>query len=261
MRGLGRPGREGTALTSERLEFFDAAAVLFDLDGVITPTAEVHMRAWSRLFTGLLAERGAQPYADSDYFEHLDGRPRYEGVQSLLASRGIDVPWGEPADPDDADTVCGIGNRKNAVFTALLEAEGIAAYPGSLAVLDRLAMLGIPAAVVSSSKNAVPVLAAAHLADRFPVVVDGVVAEAEGMPGKPRPDIFLAGAARLQVDPANAVVVEDAVSGVRAGAAGGFGLVVGVDRGVGSAALREAGAHVVVGDLADLLTTEKGASL
>ncbi|MGN6445315.1 HAD family hydrolase [Amnibacterium sp.] len=245
---------------SRPLEFFDAAAVLFDLDGVITPTAEVHMRAWSTMFTELFAARGVRaPYSERDYFQYLDGRPRYDGVAALLFSRGVDVPWGEPSDPDDADTVCGIGNRKNAVFSSLLETEGIAAYPGSLAVIDRLAALGIPVAVVSSSKNAVPVLTAAHLADRFPVVVDGVVAEAEGLPGKPRPDIFLEGARRLHVDPAGAAVVEDAVSGVAAAAAGRFGLVVGVDRGVGSEALRDAGADLVVGDLADLLAEQKGA--
>ena len=242
-------------MTEARLAFFDASAVLFDLDGVITPTAEVHMRAWRTVFTAVFEARGiSSPYTDRDYFLHLDGRPRYEGVAALLASRDVDLPRGEPDDPDDADTVCGIGNRKNAVFADLLEREGIAAYPGSLAVLDRLIAAGIPAAVVSSSKNAVPVLAAAHLADRFPVVVDGVVAEREGLPGKPRPDIFLAGAARLHVAPEHAVVVEDAVSGVTAGAAGGFGLVVGVDRGTGAEALRAAGAHLVVGDLADLLT-------
>lgn len=241
-------------MSSERLEFFDAAAVLFDLDGVITPTAEVHMRAWATMFEQVFTDRGIlPPYSDGDYFQHLDGRPRYDGVAGLLASRGVDVPRGEPSDPDEAETVCGIGNRKNAVFSALLEAEGIAAYPGSVAVLDRLSELAIPVAIVSSSKNAVPVLEAAHLAARFPVVVDGVVAQAEGLPGKPQPDIFLAGAARLQVDPANAVVVEDAISGVAAGAAGRFGLVVGVDRGVGSEALRDAGADLVVGDLADLL--------
>lgn len=247
-------------MSSDRLAFFDAAAVLFDLDGVITPTAEVHMRAWATMFEQLFRDRGVQrPYSDQDYFQYLDGRPRYDGVAGLLASRGIEVPWGDPADPDEAETVCGIGNRKNAVFSALLDAEGIAAYPGSLAVLDRLGALGIPAAIVSSSKNAVPVLAAAHLADRFPVIVDGVVAHAEGLPGKPAPDIFLEAARRLQVDPANAVVVEDAISGVAAGAAGRFGLVVGVDRGVGSSALRDAGADLVVGDLADLLAEQKGA--
>lgn len=247
-------------MSDDRLEFFDAAAVLFDLDGVITPTAEVHMRAWSTMFTELFAARSIlPPYSDHDYFTYLDGRPRYDGVAGLLHSRGIDVPMGDPSDPDDAETVCGIGNRKNAVFSALLEAEGIAAYPGSVAVLDRLGALGIPVAIVSSSKNAVAVLAAAHLGDRFPVVVDGVVAQAEGLPGKPRPDIFLEGAKRLQADPAKTVVVEDAISGVAAGASGDFGLVVGVDRGVGSEALRDAGADLVVGDLADLLAGQKGA--
>jgi beta-phosphoglucomutase family hydrolase len=247
-------------LSDERIAFFDAAAVLFDLDGVITPTAEVHMRAWSTMFTDLFtALHLLPPYSEADYFQHLDGRPRYEGVAALLASRGVELPFGDPADPDTARTVCGIGNRKNAVFSGLLEAEGIAAYPGSLAVLDRLGALGIPVAIVSSSKNAVAVLAAAHLADRFPVVVDGVVAHDEGLPGKPQPDIFLAGAERLQVHPSRAVVVEDAISGVAAGAAGNFGLVVGVDRGVGSEALRDAGADLVVGDLADLLAEQKGA--
>ena len=242
-------------MTDQRLAFFDASAVLFDLDGVVTPTAEVHMRAWATMFAALFAERGVTPpYTDADYFEHLDGRPRYEGVAALLDSRGIEVPSGDPSDSDEADTVCGIGNRKNAVFSALLEQEGIAAYPGTLAVLDRLSALGIPVAIVSSSKNAEAVLAAANLRDRFPVVVDGVVAAAEGLPGKPRPDIFLEGARRLHAEPAGAVVVEDAISGVQAGAAGRFGLVVGVDRGVGADELFTAGADIVVGDLADLLS-------
>ncbi len=243
-------------MSRTHLGFFEAAAVLFDLDGVLTPTAEVHMRAWARVFTAELAERGAAPYGDQDYFRYLDGRPRYDGVAALLASRDIHVPLGDAGDAPESDTVCGIGNRKNDVFSALLEEEGIVAYPGSLAVLDRLSALGIPAAVVSSSKNAVPVLAAAHLADRFPVVVDGVVAAAERLPGKPHPDIFLAGAARLGVQPALAVVVEDAISGVQAAAAGGFGLVLGVDRGVGSEALTRAGADAVVQDLADLIPVE-----
>lgn len=243
-------------MSRTHLGFFDAAAVLFDLDGVITPTAEVHRRAWAQVFTAVLDARGAEPYTDQDYFRYLDGRPRYDGVAALLAARDVAVPLGDAADPPDADTVCGIGNRKNAVFSTLLEEEGIAAYPGSLAVLDRLSALGIPAAVVSSSKNAVPVLTAARLADRFPVVVDGVVAAEERLPGKPHPDIFLAGAQRLGVEPAQAVVVEDAISGVQAGAAGGFGLVVGVDRGVGAQALTDAGADLVVPDLADLIPME-----
>jgi beta-phosphoglucomutase family hydrolase len=240
----------------QRARFFDAAAVLFDLDGVLTPTAEVHMRAWAALFTPVLDARGAEPYTDDDYFRYVDGRPRYDGVQALLESRGIELPYGDPGDPPEAETVCGLGNRKNTVFSETLRRDGMAAYPGSLALVDRLGALGIPAAVVSSSKNAVPVLAAARLADRFPVVVDGVVAAAEHLPGKPAPDIFLAAAERLGVAPEHAVVVEDAVSGVAAGAAGGFALVVGVDRGVGADALTAAGADVVVHDLADLLSAD-----
>ena len=242
-------------MSVERLRFFHASAVLFDLDGVITPTAELHMQAWARMFTVLFESIGVpRRYTDDDYFQHLDGRNRYEGVKALLDSRAVDLPWGDPDDPVSANTICGVGNRKNVVFADLLQAEGIAAYPGSLAVIDRLSAIGIPAAIVSSSKNATSVLGAAHLLDRFPVIIDGVVAAAEGLPGKPRPDIFLLAAERLHVDPEHAVVVEDALSGVAAGAAGGFGLVLGVDRGVGADALTAAGAHRVVSDLADLLT-------
>ena len=238
--------------------FFDSSAVLFDLDGVLTPTADLHMQAWSRMFTTLFVERGVtEGYTDDDYFRFLDGRTRYEGVRSVLASRDIDVPEGRPTDPADADTVCGIGNRKNDVFADLLAREGIAVYPGSAAVLDRLAVAGTPAAVVSSSKNAGVVLAAAHLDTRFPVVVDGAVAERDHLTGKPAPDMFLAAAALLGVEPATATVVEDAISGVQAAAAGGFGLVVGVDRGVGADRLTAAGAHLVVHDLADLLTASE----
>lgn len=242
---------------TERIRFFDAAAVLFDLDGVLTPTAEIHMRAWAALFDAELAKHpDAAPYTDEDYFRFVDGRARYDGVQAVLESRGIELPYGDPADPPDAETVCGLGNRKNAAFAETLEREGIAPYPGSLALVDRLEELGIPAAVVSSSKNARQVLEAAHLLSRFPVIVDGVVAAEEHLPGKPAPDLFVAAAERLGVDATRAVVVEDAVSGVQAGAAGPFGLVVGVDRGVGAETLREAGADLVVQDLADLLSAD-----
>lgn len=229
-------------------------AVLFDLDGVLTPTAEVHMRAWSRLFTPYLAQRGAAPYTDADYFAHIDGRPRYEGVRTLLASRDITLPDGDPADPPEAETVCGLGNRKNAEFNAVLSSEGVAPYPGSVRLVDALRARGVAVAVVSSSKNAPAVLAAAGIEDRFAVVVDGAVAADLGLPGKPEPDTFVHAAAELGVPTTRSVVVEDATSGVAAGAAGDFAAVVGVDRGVGAEALREAGADVVVADLAELLT-------
>lgn len=224
--------------------------VLFDLDGVITPTAEVHMHAWQRMFEELFAEWGiTPPYTERDYFEYLDGKKRYDGVASLLRSRDVEVRWGHPSDPLEADTVCGIGNRKNAYFETVLRSEGITPYPGSMALLDRLAAAGTPVAVVSSSKNADEVLRAAGIRDRFPVVMDGVIAERDHLASKPAPDVFVEAARMLGVDPARSVAVEDALSGVQSAVAGGFGLVVGVDRGVGEDALREAGAHLVVTDL------------
>jgi len=224
--------------------------VLFDLDGVLTPTAEVHMHAWETMFTELFADWGiTPPYTERDYFEYLDGKKRYDGVASLLRSRDVEVPWGDPADPPTADTVCGIGNRKNAVFSRVLRSEGIAPYPGSIALVDRLRAAGVPVAVVSSSKNADEVRRAAGIRDRFEVVMDGVIAEREGLPSKPAPDVFAEGARMLGVDPARSAAVEDAHSGVQSAAAAGFALVVGVDRGVGAEILLSSGAHVVVDDL------------
>jgi beta-phosphoglucomutase family hydrolase len=230
-------------------------AVLFDLDGVLTPTAVVHMHAWARLFAPLLDERGVAPYTDADYFAHIDGKPRYEGVRSLLTSRGIELPWGDPSDGPGTATVCGLGNRKNAVFTQVLESEGVEPYPGSVRLVDALIADGRRVAVVSSSRNAVPVLAAAGLTDRFPLVVDGLVAAERELPGKPKPDTYLHAAEQLGVPRERAVVVEDAESGVAAGRAGAFGLVVGVDRGAGADVLLEQGADLVVDDLAELLAS------
>jgi beta-phosphoglucomutase family hydrolase len=230
------------------LTAFDA--VLFDLDGVLTPTAEVHMHAWQTMFEELFAAWDITPaYTERDYFDYLDGKKRYDGVASLLRSRDVEVPWGDPSDDPSADTVCGIGNRKNAVFERVLRAEGIAPYPGSLRVLDLLADAGTPVAVVSSSKNAEEVLAAAGIRDRFAVVMDGVIAERDHLASKPAPDVFVEAAKMLGVEPARSAAVEDAISGVRSAASGGFGLVVGVDRGVGEDDLLDAGAHVVVQDL------------
>lgn len=229
-------------------------AVLFDLDGVLTPTAEVHMHAWQTVFEELFAAWDITPaYTERDYFDHLDGKKRYDGVAALLRSRDIEVPWGDPSDPPTADTVCGIGNRKNAVFERVLRAEGIAPYPGSLRLLDRLVAKRVPVAVVSSSKNAEEVLAAAGIRDRFEVVMDGVIAERDHLASKPAPDVFVEAARMLGVDPARSAAVEDALSGVRSAAAGGFALVVGVDRGVGADDLRAAGAHVVVTDLEEFV--------
>jgi len=229
-------------------------AALFDLDGVLTPTAEVHMRAWQSMFTDYFIAHGITPaYTQADYFAHVDGKPRYDGVRSALASRGVTLPEGEPTDPVDAPTVCGLGNAKNALFDALLRRDGVQPYPGSVALLDHLAERGIAMAVVSSSRNAPAVLAAAGLGDRFSVVVDGTVAEREGLRGKPSGETFAYAAQQLGVAVERAAVVEDAVSGVAAGRDGGFGLVVGVDRGAGRDALAANGATVVVDDLAELV--------
>ena len=245
-------------------------AALFDLDGVLTPTAEVHMHAWARMFNEYLASRAAgtsplrqaqgrpssgnnEPYTDADYFAHVDGKPRYDGVRDFLASRGIELPWGDPSDPAEAETVCGLGNRKNVSFAAVLASDGVTPYPGSVRLLDYLATKGVAVAVVSSSQNADAVLTAAGLRDRFEVVVDGRLAHAEGLPGKPAPDTYLRAAVALGVPKERAVVFEDAVSGTEAGRAGAFGLVVGVDRGVGAQTLLDSGADLVVSDLAELL--------
>jgi beta-phosphoglucomutase family hydrolase len=228
--------------------------VLFDLDGVLTPTADLHMHAWRVMFEELFAEKGvAQPYTDDDYFVHLDGKQRYEGVSSILRSRGIELDWGFPTDPTTADTVCGIGNRKNDVFSRVLLEEGVQPYPGSLALLDQLRAKGVPLGIVSSSKNAETVLTAAGIRDRFPVVVDGIVAARETLGSKPSPDMFAHAAEALGVGPEDAAVFEDAISGVAAARAGNFALVVGVDRGVGPAALFDAGADVVVADLGEFV--------
>lgn len=229
-------------------------AWLFDLDGVITPTAEVHMHAWSEMFNSFLDEQWAGGrYTDDDYFSHVDGKPRYDGVRDFLASRDITLPEGTPEDDPEQETVCGLGNRKNAVFNEILERDGVTAYPGSVALLDRLKDLGVAVAVVSSSRNAPQVLRAAGLSDRFEVVIDGNVATEHELPGKPAPDTYEFASDRLGFPHEQSVVIEDALSGVAAGAAGTFGLVVGVDRGVGEPALTRAGADVVVSDLAELM--------
>lgn len=230
-------------------------AVLFDLDGVITPTAEVHERAWAHMFNTFLATRPEPiaPYTDADYFAYIDGKPRYDGVRDFLTSRNISLPHGTPEDSPTSETVCGLGNRKNDVFNEVLETEGVEAFPGSVALLDHLASIDMPLAIVSSSKNATNVLKAAGLTARFGAIVDGLVAVEVGLPGKPAPAMFQHAAALLGKADNRSVVVEDAVSGVQAGAAGDFAIVIGVDRGAGSATLTQAGADLVVTDLQELL--------
>ncbi len=251
---INAPSNDVLTLDEAAARLLGCRAVLFDLDGVITPTAEIHMHAWAKLFTDeLLAHGITEPYTDADYFQYIDGKPRYDGVRAMLASRGITLPEGSPTDAPELETVCGLGNRKNSVFTAVLEADGIAAYPGSSTFLDTVEQAGLEVAVVSSSKNAEVVLRAAGLRERFPVVMDGVVAAREGIAGKPAPDTYVEAGRLLGYAPSECVVVEDAHSGVEAGRRGDFGLVLGVDRGIGHQALIDAGADIVVDDLADLV--------
>ncbi len=220
--------------------------MLFDLDGVVTPTAEIHERAWAELF----ARWG---FDGSDYLRYVDGRPRYEGVRTFLTARGVELPWGDPSDPPGDDTICALGNRKDETFNAVLAREGIKPYPGTLRVMDLLDRNGIPSAIVSSSKNAGPVLRAAGITERFAVVVDGVVAVEQHLAGKPDPAMFVHAAECLGVTQAQSAVVEDATSGVAAGRAGDFAMVIGVDRGGNRAALVAAGADIVVDDLEETL--------
>ncbi|HLH66645.1 MAG TPA: beta-phosphoglucomutase family hydrolase [Solirubrobacteraceae bacterium] len=230
-------------------------ACLFDLDGVLTQTAKVHAQAWKRTFDPLLAQRG-QPEFDivRDYDEYVDGKPRYDGVRSFLQSRGIQLPEGRPDDPPDADTICGVGNRKNELVLRLIDEQGVEPYEGSVRYLHAVRDAGLSRAVVSSSANCQAVLRAAGIEQLFDARVDGNVAEREHLKGKPAPDTFLAAARELGVAPARAAVFEDALAGVKAGHDGGFGFVVGVDRAGQADALRAHGASVVVQDLAELLS-------
>jgi beta-phosphoglucomutase family hydrolase len=239
----------------------EVTACLFDLDGVLTKTAQVHAAAWKEMFDAYLRERAArtgesfEPFdAVAEYDQYVDGKPRYEGVQSFLASRGIELPRGEPNDPPQAETVDGLGNRKNEIVLRLIREGGVESYEGSVRYVHAASEAGLRRAVVSSSTNSHDVLIAAGIDDLFEVRIDGVVAEREHLRGKPAPDTFLAGARALDVEPAQAAVFEDALAGVAAGRAGRFGFVVAVDRVGQASALREQGADIVVSDLSDLLS-------
>ncbi|WFE33411.1 beta-phosphoglucomutase family hydrolase [Micromonospora sp. WMMD975] len=241
-------------------------ACLFDLDGVLTQTAKVHNAAWAETFDAFLRRRSdetGEPFRPfdpgPDYNRYVDGRPRADGVRSFLESRGITLPEGTPDDPPDADTVNGVGNRKNVVLLQRIEHDGVEVYDGSVRYLEAATSAGLRRAVVSASANCAAVVHAAGLDRWLEARVDGVVARQQKLQGKPHPDTFVEGARLLGVEPARAAVFEDALAGVAAGRAGGFGYVIGVDR-VGQAdELRAHGADVVVTDLADLLTTEPAA--
>jgi beta-phosphoglucomutase family hydrolase len=235
-------------------------ACLFDLDGVLTETASLHAQAWKATFDDFLRQRSGQvgaPFVPfdpvDDYDRYVDGKPRLDGIRSFLTARGITLPEGSDADPAGSQTVHGLGNAKNKTLLKLLDSQGIQPFPGSVRYLQAVQAAGLPAAVVSSSTNCRAVLAAAGLSSDFAAVIDGVVAAQQRLRGKPAPDTYLAAARALDVPPQSAAVFEDAQAGVQAGRDGRFGWVVGVDRVGQSAALRAAGASVVVKDLADLL--------
>ena len=235
-------------------------AVLLDLDGVITDTANMHAACWKLMFDAYLQKRAAargelfRPfYLATDYRLYVDGKPRFDGVRDFLTSRGIQLPEGSPDDSSQAETVGGLGNRKNDLINKVIEEVGVEPYEGSVKFIHQLRHQGFKIAVVTSSQNCEAVLKAADLEALFELRVDGAMVEAQHLAGKPAPDTFLIAAKLLGVEPARAVVVEDALSGVEAGLAGKFGLVVGVARRGNAEELRRHGAHLVVNDLGELV--------
>jgi beta-phosphoglucomutase family hydrolase len=235
-------------------------ACLFDLDGVLTDTASVHTQAWKAMFDDFLRKRADEkgeefvPFdPDKDYRKYVDGKPREDGVRSFLESRGIELPEGDADDPPDADTVHGLGTRKNDAFQETLHKDGVKVFDGSRRYLEAVKEAGLKIAVVSSSANTKEILKVAGIEDFVQQRVDGVTLREENIEGKPAPDSYLRAAELLEVEPDAAAVFEDAISGVEAGHAGHFGCVVGVDRHDQGDQLRESGADVVVKDLAELL--------
>ena len=246
--------------TTEQLGLPDGVeACLFDLDGVLTQTATVHEAAWKEMFDAFLRRRAderGEPFEEftaQDYDRYVDGLPREDGTRAFLRSRGIDLPDGADDDPPGTATVTGLANAKNEIVLRRIRTDGVAVYDSSVAYVRAVRDAGLRTAVVSSSANTADVLRVTGIEDLFDARIDGVVARERHLPGKPAPDTFLAGAAALDVPARNAAVFEDALSGVEAGHAGGFALVVGVDRDDHAADLRAHGADVVVADLADLL--------
>jgi beta-phosphoglucomutase family hydrolase len=229
----------------------DFEAVIFDLDGVITDTAKTHAMAWKTIFDEFLIkqENKNEPFREftqDDYLDFVDGKPRYKGVASFLKSRGIELPWGSPDDDPENETVCGLGNRKNEVFTKVLKKEGAEVYPASKKILLDLNEAGVKLGVASSSKNCKTVLETVGLLHLFSARVDGIVSAELGLQGKPEPDIFTKACEMLNAKPAQSIVVEDAVSGVQAGSKGGFGLTLGIARKDNSSELKKHGADYVI---------------
>jgi beta-phosphoglucomutase family hydrolase len=239
------------------------SACLFDLDGVLTQTAKVHAEAWKQSFDSYLRERSqrtGEPFREfdlhSDYDSYVDGKPRLDGVRSFLQSRKIEIPQGDPSDPPTAETIHGLGTRKNDLVLRLIDERGVEPYEGSVKFVHKARDNGLKCAVVSSSNNTQEVLEAAGIDGLFDARIDGLVAEREHLKGKPAPDTFLAGARAVGVKPANAAVFEDAQAGVQAGRGGNFGWVIGVNRTGQARELREHGADIVVDDLEELLERE-----
>ena len=249
---------------TRRLDFTRFDAILFDLDGVITKTAVLHAAAWKRLFDEFLQKlaartgSGFEPFdLEKDYRAYVDGKPRYDGVKSFLASRGLTLPWGTLADTPDKETIYGLGNRKDEYFEAQLREAGVAVYPSTVRCLRLAKARGLKTAVVSSSHHCRQIIDAAGLTVLFDTMIDGQDVDRLGLRGKPAPDTFLEAARRLAVLPQKAVVVEDALAGVEAGRAGGFDLVIGLNRADQADALRQHGADIVVDDLAELLPADQ----
>ncbi|MGY3603429.1 MULTISPECIES: HAD family hydrolase [unclassified Bradyrhizobium] len=244
---------------SKRINRDQYDAVLFDLDGVLTDTANLHATCWKQMFDEYLLERAREtgtafrPFdIDADYRLHVDGKPRYDGVRDFLRSRGIELPEGDPGDPAQVETVYGLGNRKDDLVDRAIVEVGVEPYAGSLQFIHQLRRNGFKIAVVTSSQNCASVLRAAGLDEFFEVRVDGNVILEQRLSGKPAPDTFLLAARLLGVEPIRTIVIEDAISGVQAGSNGNFGLVIGVARKGNADELKHHGAHLVVGDLAEL---------
>ncbi|MEA3364549.1 MAG: trehalose-phosphatase, partial [Candidatus Hydrogenedentes bacterium] len=244
---------------SVRVAGVPVQAAILDLDGVITQTAKIHARAWKKMFDEYLQRRSKksneklQPFSiEQDYYAYVDGKPRYEGARSFLEARGIELDYGNPDDPPGRETYCGLGNRKNELFRATIDEEGVDAYEDAIEAIKKWRSAGLKTAVASSSKNCALIVRAAGLEDQFDATMEGQEAEKEDIPGKPEPDYFTRAAAKLGVSPKRAFIVKDAIAGVEAGRAGNFGLVVGVARSETAEPLEQHGADVVVGKLTEL---------